>query len=58
MKAKDCNNQDSKVDIYNKQGKLVYQAATNIREVRDLGNRFLLVKNRNTGEYEFMQPKE
>lgn len=47
-------NFDSTIDVYNLHGEIVYQAKRAIKDVFNLGNGTLLIKNKDTKEYEFV----
>ena len=44
-------------DVYNLNGEIVYQVPNAYREVYNLGNGTLLVRNKSTDEFEFVNLK-
>ena len=51
-------NSDLTTDVYNLNGEIVYQAKSTIKDVFNLGNGTLLIKNQDTKEYEFIKLEE
>ena len=45
---------DYTTDVYNLKGEIVYQVPKSYRDVFNLGNGTLLVRNKSTMEYEFV----